>query len=87
MKLSLYTFMVSLAIANIANGMEHRDPSPITLEQFLDKHDAAVANKSTENAPEAVTQKNDVIKKQTPNRKKEITMTLRYARTPLLRMK
>jgi hypothetical protein len=61
MKLSLYAFMVCLTIANIAYGMEDREPSPITieeLEQLIQKSDA---RKGAKPAPVITTlkEKND----------------------------
>lgn len=41
MKLFFYAFSISLTIANIAYGMENRTPSPITLEELLEKEENA----------------------------------------------
>jgi hypothetical protein len=51
MKLSLYGFVVALIIANIAYGMEHREPSPIALEELIQAHDPQMSEKA---APVAV---------------------------------
>jgi hypothetical protein len=79
MKLSLYAFVVSLTIANLANGMEHREPSPITVEELLAKHDATATEKGGKPAPVTVAQKKEDPKKANNLTSQEVSRLTLYA--------